>query len=62
MHLHQDWALEPRPVTCKTLAQAAVQLGVARLPNLVPNVNTPEVDVPPTEAEFSDLADLALGL
>src|ERR1017187_3384095 len=62
MRFHQNWTLEPRCVTLVTLPQATVQLGVAGLPDLVPNMNASEVDVPPPKAEFSSLARLTLSL
>src|ERR1035438_2619291 len=62
MHFHQNWALESRCVALVTLPQPTVQLGIARFPDLVPNVKAPEVDVPPPEAEFSSLARLTLSL
>ena len=49
MHLQADRALKPRRVTFVALAQAPFQLGVARLPDLVSNMNAPEIDVPPPE-------------
>ena len=52
VNLHDDGALKPRHVARETLAQALVEFGIVRLPNLVADADAQKINIAVAEAQF----------